>query len=116
MPLIMLKTTADVPQSKKAKIVSAMSKIVAEATAKPESYMMAILEKADTSSMAGKIGPVAHADVRAIGPIGKNAANAITKSLCTLLNAELDVPPESVYVNFTEFEAAKWGWKGETFG
>ena len=116
MPLIMLKTTVEVPQAKKAMIVSAISKIVAQATGKPESYMMAILEKADTASMAGRIGPVALADVRAIGGLNKAVANAITKALCSLLKAELDVPQESVYVNFTEIDAAKWGWKGETFG
>jgi hypothetical protein len=33
-----------------------------------------------------------------------------------LLNDSLGIPPDRVYLNFTDVGAGHWGWNGSTFG
>lgn len=116
MPLIVLKTNADMSPEKKNKVAGAISKIVAGATGKPEAYMMAVVEQADAASFAGKSAKVVFADVRAIGGLTQKVNTSISKALCELCKADLDVPQEAVYITFTEVAASNWGWNGKTFG
>lgn len=115
MPLIMLKTSVPIPVDKTDSILAAMSKLVAEATGKPESYIMATLEHVE-GIMAEETSPLAFADVRGIGGLTSDVNNAVSSKLCALLKRELGIQPDRVYMNFTDVSASSWGWKGGTFG
>lgn len=65
---------------------------------------------------SGKSGDAAFVDIRSIGGLTKNVNHQLSEKVCRLLNQSLGVPPNRIYLNFTNFEADHWGWNGNTFG
>lgn len=116
MPLIKLQVATTIPDDKKNAILAGASKVVAEATGKPETYVMAMLEDDAVASLGGTVCPAAFADVRGIGGIGGSTNAAVSKGICDLLQQELGIEPDKVYLNFTDVPGQNWGWKGGTFG
>lgn len=115
MPLMMIKTSVPVPAEKREALLAAASRLLAEATGKPESYIMVTLDEA-ACCFGGKPGPAAFADVRGIGGLTKEVNCNISEKLCALLESELDISPDMVYATFLDVPASSWSWKGETFG
>lgn len=115
MPLLELKTSAPIPEGEREKLLGELSRIVAGATGKPESYVMVALSH-ESLCMAGQSGPAAFADVRSIGGLKASVNQKISAEVCALLSKELDIPGDRIYLNFTEIPAASWGWDGRTFG
>lgn len=116
MPLIKLQVATSVPPDKKEALLAAACKIVAEATGKPPDYVMAVLEDDAIASLGGVMCPAAFADVRGIGGVDGGTNAAISKEICDLLQRELNIESDKVYLNFTDVPAQNWGWKGSTFG
>lgn len=115
MPLLMLKTTLSVPADKRTDIIAAASRLLAEATGKPESYVMVTLEQV-SGCFNGKECPLAFADVRGIGGFSKSVNTRFSKELCDLLQSKLAIPPDRVYSTFTDVPASAWGWNRGVFG
>lgn len=115
MPLMKLQVSVPITDDKKDKVLPGMVAAVTKATGKPEAYMMVSVETADVR-MAGKKEPAAYADVRGIGGFNAKVNAQITKDTCDLLNRELGIKPDNVYVTFTDVAAQNWGWNGSTFG
>ncbi len=115
MPLLKLETTVALPDEKRAALLASLSKTLAETTGKPEGYVMITAAHADIL-MGGKTGPAAFVDIRGIGGLSGDVNRRLSEKICRLLHDSLGVPPDRIYLNFTELEAANWGWKGNTFG
>ena len=67
-------------------------------------------------SLAGKAGPAAFVDVRAIGGLTPAANKKLSESICAVLKKEVGIPPDRVYATFTDVAASSWGFNGGTFG
>jgi phenylpyruvate tautomerase len=115
MPLLKLETTVVLTDDKRKTLLSALSKILAETTNKPEGYVMITLSQS-AMLMSGKPGDAAFVDIRGIGGLSGDVNRRLSHKLCGLLGESLGVPPDRIYLNFTELEASNWGWKGNTFG
>ena len=115
MPLLRLEVGTPVPAAKKEALIKAASKVVADCTGKPESYVMVTLTEC-AGSLAGQVGPMAFADVRGIGGLDKKTNGNLAKALGDLLKKELNIAPDRIYLNFTDVAASNWGFKGSTFG
>ena len=115
MPLLALKTSAAVPENRRDELLASLSRIVAGATGKPEQYVMVTIEPV-AALMSGRPGPAAMADVRGVGGLSGQTNQDLSQKICALLSSSLGVPPERVYLNFTDVPAANWGWNGSTFG
>lgn len=115
MPLLKLETTVTLPDEKKKTLIAALSKIVAETIGKPELYVMVTISPADIL-MSGKPGDTAFVDIRSIGGLTDDVNKQLSKKVCALLKESLGVPENRTYLNFTDVDAANWGWKGSTFG
>jgi phenylpyruvate tautomerase PptA (4-oxalocrotonate tautomerase family) len=115
MPLLKLETTVALADDKRQALLASLSKTLAEVTGKPEQYVM-ITANQVAMQMAGKPGDAAFVDVRGIGGLSGEVNRRLSQQLCRLLNETLGVPPNRIYLNFTEFEASNWGWQGNTFG
>ena len=114
MPLLKLQTSVLLPEDEQDTLIRALSKLLAEATGKPERYVMVLLEEG-RACMAGKMAPAAFADVRGIGGLTPEVNADISARLAALLREKLDIPAENVYLNFTDVAAENWGWNGRTF-
>ena len=115
MPLIKLDVPNNISDEQCNKLLPALSKMLAEMTGKPEKYVMATVSKM-APIMAGKPSPAAFADIRGIGGFTPPVNKKISQALCAILKEELDIPPDRVYMTFTEVPATNWGFNGGTFG
>jgi phenylpyruvate tautomerase len=115
MPLLKLQTSPAVPETMIQELSSELSKLVSEATRKPEKYVMIVIDSASIL-MAGTPGNAAFADARAIGGLDTATNRDITRRLCELLRKTMGIPADRVYITFTEFDPSHWGWNNSTFG
>ncbi len=115
MPLIKLDVPDSVANEQIEKLLPAVSRLLAEITGKPEKYVMATAGRM-TSLMAGKSGPAVFADVRGIGGFTPEVNGKLAKALCHLFEKLLQIPPDRVYITFTDVPASNWGFNGGTFG
>ncbi|NJN47141.1 MAG: hypothetical protein HC808_12400 [Candidatus Competibacteraceae bacterium] len=115
MPLLQLQTATPVADEQQQTLLSALSKILSESIGKPESYVMVTL-RSGPLMMAGAAGDAAFADVRSIGGLGGGTNKQIAQKVCALLQEQLGIASNRVFLNFTDVSASHWGWNGSTFG
>ncbi|MGD0744805.1 MAG: phenylpyruvate tautomerase MIF-related protein [Verrucomicrobiota bacterium] len=115
MPLLKLETTVALSDEKQQALLAALSKIVTGTIGKPEQYVMVVVSPA-AMLMSGKRGAAAFVDIRSIGGLGGEVNRQLSQKVGSLLNESLGVPPDRIYLNFSDVAAASWGWNGDTFG
>jgi phenylpyruvate tautomerase len=115
MPLLKLETTVVLSEDKRQALLASLSKIVAETIGKPEQYVMVAASQADML-MSGSPGDAAFVDVRSIGGLTGDVNRKLSQKVCQLLHDSLGVPPNRIYLGFTDVKASHWGWNGSTFG
>ena len=115
MPLLKLETTVAISEDKQKALLSSLSKTVAETIGKPEQYVMVTISQA-AMAMSGKPGNAAFMDIRSIGGLSGDVNRKLSQQVCKLLNDSLGIPPDRVYLNFSDVDAGYWGWNGSTFG
>ncbi len=117
MPLIQLETSCDLSNpNKKESVAKALSRLAAEGTGKPEQYVMACVQDKATMTMAGETGPCALVTIKGIGGLSKSVNQTLTGRICQMLEEELAIPTDRIYVTFQELAATHWGWDRHTFG
>jgi phenylpyruvate tautomerase len=117
MPLIQLETSCDLSdRSKRESMAKSLSRLAAEGIGKPEQYVMACVQDNVTMTMAGETGPCALVTVKSIGGLGKSVCQTLTGRLCQMLQEELAIPTDRIYVTFQELAPTHWGWDRHTFG
>lgn len=115
MPFLKITSSVDIPTDKRDQFLAAVSRTVADATGKPERYMMVAWESGSIL-FAGRTGPAAFVDVRAIGGLTPEVNATISAQVCALILKWLNVPGERVYLTFIDVPATQWGNDGKTFG
>ena len=115
MPLLKLETTVPLTEEKRKALLASLSKTVAATIGKPEEYVMVTASQA-SMVMSGKPGDAAFVDIRSIGGLTADVNRKLSQQVCKSLNDWLGLPPERVYLTFTDVEAGNWGWNGNTFG
>ena len=115
MPLLKLETTIALTGEKRASLLSALSRMLAETLGKPEEYVMVTVNQTSVL-MSGNSGDAAFVDIRSIGGMDAPANRQLSQKVCHLLNQSLALPSNRVYLNFTDVKAENWGWNGNTFG
>ena len=116
MPLIELDTSCDVAEAKRQTLVAGLSRLVAEGTGKPEQYVMACVRDKVAMAMSGQAGPIALVTVKAIGGLSKTVNQSLAGKITQMLQKELAIPGERVYVTFQELAGSHWACNGKTFG
>ena len=91
-----------------------ISKGVATALSKPESYVMLSLESSPNMLFAGSNEPCATLELKSIG-LAESALPDLSKQLCGLIQTQLGVPPERIYIEFTDLQRSWFGWNKSTF-
>jgi len=115
MPLIQIKTNVMLPEKQREARLAPISRLLAEITRKPETYVMVTYEHAAVL-FAGEPGAAAFVDVRGIGGLNREVNAKLSAALAVELKKSLGVPPDRLYITFTEVAATHWGWNGELFG
>jgi phenylpyruvate tautomerase PptA (4-oxalocrotonate tautomerase family) len=115
MPLLRLETTVALTEDKQQALLASLSRIVAETIGKPQQYVMVTASQV-TIQMSSSPGDAAFVDVRSIGGLTGEVNRKLSKKVCELLHDSLGIPPDRIYLNFSDVQASHWGWNGNTFG
>jgi phenylpyruvate tautomerase PptA (4-oxalocrotonate tautomerase family) len=115
MPILKLETSVPLTEEKQKAMLAALGKLVAGTIGKPEQYVMVTCGPT-AIRMAGRDGDAAFVDIRSIGGLTNAVNRKLSAQVCQLLVDALSIPANRVYLNFTEIDAANWGWNGNTFG
>lgn len=111
MPYLNIVTNQSIDNE--AKFLKNASQTVAKVSGKPESYVMIALEAKATMSMGGSDAPTAFLDYRALGlPADRTA---FSDALCRLINEQLGIAGNRIYISMTDSERQNWGWDHSTF-
>ena len=116
MPYLKIQTSVPINSSTPSPqaLLKKASRLVAKELNKPEDYVMVSLEPASAMLFAGSTEPTAFLELRAIGLPAKKTGD-LSRLLCELVESELGVAKERVFINFADVSPSMWGWNGETF-
>lgn len=115
MPLLNLQTSVRLSNQQRYDLLAPLSKIVAECIGKPERYVMVVVSEA-AMLMGGAEGPAAYADIRSIGGLNNAVNRKLSEQISILLQQQLGISPDRVYLGFTNVSVENWGWDSGTFG
>lgn len=114
MPYINSTLTVKLTEDKKESLKSELGKIITQIPGKSEEWLMVGFTDNYTLYFKGeRKQKAAFIEVKIAGTASRDDKNRVTASICTLLQNELDIPQDSVYITFSE--VADWGWNGELF-
>ena len=114
MPYLKIQTNKPVPEILTRRILERSSKLIAQELGKPEEYVMIALEPSVKMLFAGSSDPVAFLELKSIGLPAKKTKD-LSRVLCELIENELDIAKERVYVKFIDVQRGMWGWNGGVF-
>ncbi len=114
MPYLKIQTNVDMDEARRQALLPRASQLVAEQLGKPERYVMVRLDPVQPMLFAGSDAPTVYLELKSIGLSGDRTAS-LSAALCQLMQDELDVTPERVYIEFADAPRNMWGWNGGTF-
>jgi phenylpyruvate tautomerase PptA (4-oxalocrotonate tautomerase family) len=114
MPYLKIQTNLALSKSAERALMKESSALVARELEKPESFVMIALQPDTTMIFAGSDDPVAFLELKSVGLPGRKT-KALSQALCTLVEEQLGIAKERVYVKFIDVNRGMWGWKGDTF-
>ncbi len=114
MPYINLKTTKKVAPEVCDNLKTAFGKAIECFPGKTEAWLMVGIEdgaklwfKGDDSKDSAIV------DVELLGSVSKEGSEAMTVEVCNILQKELGISPDRVYVKYKGY--ADWGWNNMNF-
>ena len=113
MPYLKIQTNQAISAGTTALLRKA-SQLVAKELGKPEQYVMVALAPPVPMLFAGTDAPTAYLELKSIGLPGA-ATGHLSQALCALIEDELGISKERVYIEFADAPRAMWGWNGATF-
>ena len=113
MPFINVKTNTAVSQDKKQSIKSALGTAISAIPGKTENWLMVGIEPEYDLWFKGTDAPAAMVEVSVFGSASASNYNALTGKITDILNTDLGISPDRIYVKY--FETPNWGWNGSNF-
>lgn len=114
MPLLQVTTNQTLDQDQQQLFLARCSQAVADILGKSESYVMVTLKAGAPMLFAGDDGPCVYLELKSIG-LPEIHTGEISASLCKLMESELGIGGDRVYIEFADAERHMWGWNGGTF-
>ena len=113
MPMIKVETTVSLTEEKRNVLKTELGKAIS-IMGKPESYLMInLVDNQDLYFAGKKMDKGAFVEVKALGNIDASQSDKMTSKVCEILNAQLKIPGDAVYVAY--FGTSNWGWNGSNF-
>lgn len=114
MPFIHTQTTVALDKAKRDSLTAALNKITQSCLGKAESWIMSgYTDNADLYFQGNQNGDTAYVEVKLLGTPNPDACSKMTKEVCSLLERELGISPDRIYVSY--YPTANWGWNGSNF-
>jgi phenylpyruvate tautomerase PptA (4-oxalocrotonate tautomerase family) len=114
MPLMTIRSAAKIGDTAVSSMLSACSAKLAELLAQPEAYVMTLFDRPASMTMAGTANPCCLVEIRSVVTLSCDQTRAMAQAFCPMLEEHLGVPPNRIFLNFTDFHATMWGFNGRT--
>ena len=115
MPLINLRTNVSIASDKIPTLMGELSQILASETGKPERYVMVEIDGDRNMIFGGIPDSLAYVECKSIG-LSSVQAKSLSQSISEVLQSQLQISVDRVYIEFSNCPAEFWGWNGSTFG
>ena len=113
MPFINTKTTVTLSNSKRDALTAEICSITRDCLGKGENWVMTGYEDNASLSFQGSTSNAAYVEVKTFGSPSAAGTAQMTAKLCALLERELSIPSDRIYVAY--FPTDSWGWNGNNF-
>lgn len=115
MPFVDAKITVPVSDAQRTAIKSGLGKAVS-VFGKGESWLMVGIDDEYSLWLGGnELERGAFVSVSLIGDTPDEGCREFTQQICRLLNDELGIPGDHIYVTYHPMMRTRWGWNGSTF-
>jgi len=114
MPLLTIRTNQVLSSEKKQTMLSHISTVVAYLLDKPESYVMVSMQDKQALLFGGSDAPCALLELKSLGLAEEKTAEH-SAELCQLIELQLEIPADRIYIEFSSPARHLWGWDGRTF-
>ncbi len=114
MPFIDTRVSCPLTADAEARLKARMGEAIRLLRGKTEDYLMlAFRDNVRLWFQGSNAAPTAMVEVSVFGEVTHADCNALTERLTELLNEELRIPRDRIYVKYTT--TREWGWQGEQF-
>jgi len=114
MPYLKIQTNQTSTPDHAELLLGKASQLVATALGKPEQYVMVALAPPVPMLFAGSNAPTAYLELKSIG-LPSSLTRDLSQALCSLIENELAISKERIYIEFADAPRPMWGWNGSTF-
>lgn len=114
MPMLKIQTNITLADESKKALAALASSTVAGILGKPERYVMVGIEENTSMLFGGSDAPLAYLELKSIG-LPENQTSEFSARLAKLLEEQLGLPADRVYIEFADAPRNMWGWNGGTF-
>ena len=114
MPYLSIQTNQPLNESETQQLTQKASHVVAEILGKPESYVMIAIQAGTPMSFAGTNEPAAYVQLKSLG-LPESSTADFSQAICNLVNTELKISTDRIYIEFSGPDRHMWGWNNKTF-
>ncbi|MET0066419.1 MAG: phenylpyruvate tautomerase MIF-related protein [Candidatus Thiodiazotropha sp.] len=114
MPLLNITTNQSLEPERQTDRIRQASAMVAKMLGKPERYVMINLIGNSNLSFGGNFEPLAYLELKSIG-LPAERTREFSETLCGFMEEAFGIPPERVYIEFSDAQRHLWGWNSGTF-
>ena len=114
MPYIEIITNTAVAKTAEVSVKSGLAELLPACfPGKTENWLMLDFTENSRMYFAGKDDPCAMVEIALFGKGSAASFDKMTAGVCTLIETELGIPADRVYVKYEE--VSHWGWNGNNF-
>ncbi len=114
MPYLTIRTNQNIEEETGRRMLYKASALIAKELGKSENYVMASLEPPALMLFGGNDAALAYLELKSIG-LPEQKTKELSETLCTLLEEEVGIARDRIYIEFSNAERHLWGWNGTTF-
>lgn len=90
------------------------SAFISKMLGKPETYVMVSIQSDTPMMFGGDTRPLAFISLKSIGlPAGQ--CSEFSTRICNFIEAEMDISPDRIFIDFSDLDRNMFGWNGKTF-
>lgn len=114
MPYINTRTNVNITKEKEIEIKKKLGKAIELIPGKSENWLMVSFEDQRPMYFKGESDTgIAFVEVKLFGRADSGSYNKLTAEITKILEDELDIPRNHIYVKYEEVN--HWGWNGSNF-
>lgn len=114
MPFLRIQTNIELEDEKRIELGARVSSLIAESLSKPEAVVQVQVQAGETLLFGGSLVPNAFIELRSLGL--PDDLNPFSVQLSQIIEEQLQIAPDRVFINFFDLPRSHWAWKGKTFG